>query len=125
MKIFILFLVIALTQAARAEDWIKDWFDSSISSGAEHYESQQRGFYSLGSYRARMNTSNDYLLSANLPRIRSGCGGIDLFAGGLSFLDEEYLVEKFQNMIQAAPAIAFDNRTQGHEQPVERKHEVP
>ena len=108
MKVFILFLVIALTQAAQAEDWIKDWFDSSISSGDEHYESQKRGFYSLGSYRARMNTSNDYLLSANLPRIRSGCGGIDLFAGGLSFLDEEYLVEKFQNMIQAAPAIAFD-----------------
>jgi len=108
MKIYALFLFFAFTRISQAEDWIEDWFDSAVSSGSEHYESQKRGFYSIGSYQARMNTTSDYLLSTNLPRIRSGCGGIDLFAGGLSFLDEEYLVEKFQNMIQAAPAIAFD-----------------
>jgi len=101
-------MFIAFSQSSPAEDWIADWFDSSISSGSEHYESQKRGFYSIGSYQARMNASRDYLVSTNLPRIRSGCGGIDLFAGGLSFLDEEYLVEKFQNMITAAPAVAFD-----------------
>ncbi len=108
MNKLILLIFIVSAQMSPAEDWIADWFDSSISSGAEHYESQKRGFYSLGSYQARMDTSSDYLVSTSLPRIRSGCGGIDLFAGGLSFLDEEYLVEKFQNMISAAPAIAFD-----------------
>ena len=107
MKIFSLSLFVAFIPLAQA-DWAEDWFDSAITSGSEHYQSQKRGFYSIGSYQARMNTSRDYLLSVNLPRIRSGCGGIDLFAGGLSFLDEEYLVEKFQNMIQAAPAMAFD-----------------
>ena len=76
MKIFTLSLFVAFIPLAQA-DWAEDWFDSAITSGSEHYQSQKRGFYSIGSYQARMNTSRDYLLSVNLPRIRSGCGGID------------------------------------------------
>jgi conjugative transfer pilus assembly protein TraH len=42
-----------------------------------------------------------------MPRLKVGCGGIDLFMGGFSFLNFDYLVQKLQNMIQAAPYIAF------------------
>jgi conjugative transfer pilus assembly protein TraH len=36
-----------------------------------------------------------------------GCGGIDIFWGGFSFLNFEYLVTLAQRMIQVAPYIAF------------------
>ena len=42
------------------------------------------------------------------PRFKVGCGGIDLFMGGFSFLNVNYLVQKFQKILQAAPAMAFD-----------------
>ena len=89
-------------------DWTDDWFDNAVIDSPSSYDSQRRNFYSVGGIRARVNTSNDYLASASLPRLKAGCGGIDLFMGGIAFLDEDYLVEKFQNMIQAAPAIAFN-----------------
>lgn len=89
-------------------DWTDDWFDNAVVDSPSSYDSQRRNFYSVGGIRARVDTSNDYLATVSLPRLKAGCGGIDLFMGGFAFLDEDYLVEKFQNMIQAAPAIAFN-----------------
>lgn len=89
-------------------DWTDAWFDNAVVDKPASYESQSRNFYSVGGIRARVKTSNDYLVSASLPKLKAGCGGIDVFMGGISFLDEDYLVEKFQNMIQAAPAVAFN-----------------
>ena len=93
---------------AQSTTWVNDWFDSSTTTSAGRYESQQRGYYTLGSFQGRWRMSNDYLVSAQPPKYQVGCGGIDLFGGGFSFLDPEYLVEKFERMIQAAPAFAFD-----------------
>ena len=42
------------------------------------------------------------------PRLKVGCGGIDLFLGGMSFLNAKYLVQKAERILQAAPAFAFD-----------------
>jgi conjugative transfer pilus assembly protein TraH len=90
-------------------DWADDWFDNSvIVDQPSAFANQQRNFYSAGSVRIRNQQSNDYLFSASLPRLSAGCGGVDLFMGGFSFLDADYLVEKYQNMIQAAPAVAFN-----------------
>jgi len=88
--------------------WTKDWFDSSTKSGAGSFQGQQRGYYSGGHFSGRFTMSNDPLLTISMPRIRAGCGGIDIFLGGLSYLDSDYLVQKLQGIIQAAPAVAFD-----------------
>ncbi len=88
--------------------WVDDWFDNAVVNGSSSYENQQRGFYSAGGFSGRINTTVDYPITVALPKLNSGCGGVDLFLGGMSFLDEDYLVEKFQNIIQAAPALAFD-----------------
>ena len=85
-----------------------DWFDQSTQGGPSHYETQKRGYYSGGSFTGRLRMSNDYLISATPPRVRVGCGGIDLFGGAFSYLDGEYLVEKMERIIQAAPAFAFE-----------------
>jgi conjugative transfer pilus assembly protein TraH len=39
--------------------------------------------------------------------VKAGCGGIDMFLGGMSFLDPDYLVQKLETILQAAPAVAF------------------
>ena len=46
-------------------------------------------------------------MSLTLPKVKAGCGGIDMFLGGMSFLDPDYLVEKLESILQAAPAVAF------------------
>jgi len=113
MKITLQYQCIALVAGAilcstSYAGWVDDWFSSASIDGSSSYNNQRRGFYSAGGFRARTNTSNDYLVTASSPKLKSGCGGVDLFLGGISFLDSDYLVQKLQNMIQAAPAVAFD-----------------
>ncbi len=99
---------------AYAQDWTKDWFDAQTSSGPSSFSGQRRGYLQGGQFTGRYRLANDNLFSVTPPRIRAGCGGIDLFAGGLSFLDPEYLVEKFENILQAAPALAFSMALKAH-----------
>ena len=88
--------------------WTDDWFNNAVVTSSSSYQNQQRGFYSAGGFQGRLNTAVDYPITVTLPKLKSGCGGVDLFLGGMSFLDADYLVQKFQNIIQAAPALAFD-----------------
>ncbi len=97
-----------------AQDWTKEWFDAQTSSGPSSFSGQRRGYLQGGQFTGRYRLATDNLFSVTPPRIRAGCGGIDLFAGGLSFLDPEYLVEKFENILQAAPALAFSMALKAH-----------
>jgi conjugative transfer pilus assembly protein TraH len=90
-----------------AGGWMDDWVDQSTHSGPNYFQGQQRGYFTGGSYSARLKSKQEYLFSIQKPRLQAGCGGIDLFMGGFSFLDPEYLMQKFQGMIQAAPTVAF------------------
>ena len=93
---------------AQGDDFVDDWFDSSIRSGGTSYRGEQRGYVTGGSFSGRFRMSNDNLFTVSPPRVGASCGGIDLFAGGISYLDPEYLVQKFENILQAAPAVAFN-----------------
>lgn len=88
--------------------WADDWFTNAQFSSPSSYNGQKRRYYSVGSFRARWDVSNDYLFSVQTPRIKMGCGGLDVFLGGASMLDFDYLVQKMQNILQAAPALAFN-----------------
>ena len=50
------------------------------------YQSQAAGFVSMGSIYARDQVRNIQLMHVDAPSIRAGCGGIDLTAGGFSFI---------------------------------------
>ena len=94
--------------AASADSWVDNWLSQRTETSPGYFEGQKRGYFTGGSLQARWRMSNDSPISVSMPRIRSGCGGVDLFMGGISFLDPEFLVDKFQRIIQAAPALAFD-----------------
>jgi conjugative transfer pilus assembly protein TraH len=88
--------------------WVDDWLTSRIESSPGYFAGQTRGYYTVGSFSARWPSTADYPVTVELPRFRVGCGGIDVFMGGFSFLDFDYLVTKLQNILSSAPAAAFD-----------------
>lgn len=101
-------VVLALMFSAPAHaQWVDDWFASSTTTAPGYFQGQQRGYMSFGGFQGRWRMGNDYLVSATPPRLKLSCGGLDVFGGGMSFLDPEFLVEKFERIIQAAPAFAF------------------
>ncbi len=85
-----------------------DWLANSTTSSPSYFEGQKRGYLSAGGFSARWKSSSDYLVSVTPPRIKAGCGGIDAFWGGMSFLQPDYLVQKLENIVQNAPAVALD-----------------
>jgi len=102
----ILFLV-GPTSAAHAQSWAESWFDNVTYTSPGSFEDQTRGYVTAGGMSGRVDVHNDYLMSMSLPKVRAGCGGIDMFLGGMSFLDPDYLVQKLESILQAAPAVAF------------------
>lgn len=89
--------------------WLDDWFNQYTASGPNYYQSQKRGYVTFGSLSARTGMSVPFrLFTFEMPRLRGGCGGIDLFLGSFGFVNPEYLVQQLQNLIQAAPIVAFE-----------------
>ena len=93
---------------AAAAGWVDDWLVQRTSTPATYFEGQKRGYYSAGSFSARWPSQNDYPVTVQMPKLSGGCGGIDLFGGGVSFLDFDYLVEKLQRILQSGGAVAFE-----------------
>lgn len=108
-----LFVVLALItwpigSSVSVAGWVDDWLQQKTETSPGYFEGQKRGYFTGGSFSARWPQSNDYLFTAMPPKVKAGCGGIDVFLGGFSYLNFEYLVTKLQRIMQAAPAAAFD-----------------
>jgi len=80
---------------------------SKSISGLPYIKGQQRGYYSGGSFSARMACQKGLFINRAAPRIKAGCGGLDIFTGGISFMNFDYLVKKTGKDLQAAPAAGF------------------
>lgn len=92
---------------AHAQGWAESWFDNVTYTSPGSFSDQARGYVTAGGMSGRVDVHDDYLMSLSLPKVKAGCGGIDMFLGGMSFLDADYLVQKLESILQAAPAIAF------------------
>lgn len=93
--------------AAQAE-WVDDWLQQRSVGGPDYFHGQERGYYQGGSFSTRWSNTNDYPLTVEAPRVKAGCGGIDVFLGGMSFMNADYLVNKLQGILTNAAAVAFD-----------------
>lgn len=72
------------------------------------YEDQKGGFYTGGSVFARSRVNNPELFSVQLPHYRSGCGGIDLFLGGFSYINAQEFLQLLRNIGSHATGYAFN-----------------
>jgi len=104
------FLASVVFPSVGQADWVTDFVDRATvtTTQASSFESNGRHYATAGGASMRWSSSADYPVSINPPRLGGGCGGIDAYLGGVSFLDEEYLVQKIEAIITNAPAIAFD-----------------
>jgi len=87
-----------LAQVAEA-GWVDDWLQQSNTTQTGYFQGQQRGYYSAGSFSGRWKSTADYPVTLEMPKVKSGCGGIDVFMGGFSFMDTDSLVDKLQAIL--------------------------
>ena len=99
--------IACVSAPAHAQSWAESWFDNVTYTSPGSFSDQTRGYVTAGGMSGRVDVHNDYLMSVTLPKVKAGCGGIDMFLGGMSFLDPDYLVQKLESILQAAPAVAF------------------
>ena len=72
------------------------------------YEGQLGGYVTLGSLYVRTRPRNSGLFNIQLPSIRAGCGGIDIFGGAFSFISKEELIQLGKAIMQNATSYAFE-----------------
>jgi len=81
-------------------------FASNVSAPSA-YQGQSAGYYTGGSIYARNTVRDIQVMHMDLPSYRAGCGGIDLFTGGFSFINSDELTSFFTNVMNNAVGYAF------------------
>jgi len=71
------------------------------------YEGQRAGYATGGGITIRSRVAKSQLIGIHLPELKSGCGGINLYSGGLSFINREELVEALKAVGQNSFGYAF------------------
>ena len=82
-------------------------FASNVTK-THSYESQAAGFAALGSVYARNQVRNIQVVHVDVPGFRAGCGGIDIFAGGASFIKGNQIVEFMQSILSNGAGYAMN-----------------
>ncbi len=71
------------------------------------FRGQAMNLYTGGALMMRSPGRNYPLVDAQLPSLRAGCGGIDLFGGAFSFINKQQFVALLQNIGANAVGYAF------------------
>jgi len=109
-----LMLVISLSSSlawANINNDLDSYFNklgySSNTTSPNAYHGQQAGYYTGGSISMRNQVRDVQVMQVNLPSYRSGCGGIDIYGGSLSLINQAEIVNVLQNVLNSAGAYAF------------------
>ena len=81
-------------------DFLSDIYTSNTSvnvTGPEAYKGQSAGYYTGGSLVMRESSKQISPMHVSLPKISAGCGGIDAYTGGLSFISGN----EFKDMLKS------------------------
>lgn len=79
------------------------------ATGPVAYNGQQGGYYSGGNLWVRFPAQTTYQLgSLQMPSVKAGCGGIDIFTGGFSFINTDQIVAAMKAAANGALAFVFD-----------------
>jgi len=83
--------------------------DTSTNISAPNaYAGQQAGYYTGGSLFTRFKTRNTPIAHIQLPQMSAGCGGMDLYTGGFSYINSGQMIALLQNIISNASGYAFE-----------------
>ncbi len=104
----VLFLSITTVQAGDMLQFMEDTMKSLSTLKPQTYKGQERDYFVGGSASIKFPNENIQPFSFTPPQLKAGCGGIDIIMGGFSYLNFDYLVQKLQQILQVAPAFAFE-----------------
>lgn len=71
------------------------------------YHDQMGSYFTGGSLMTRAKAANTNLMSVQMPSFNSGCGGIDLFMGGFSFINADAFMQMARNIGSNALSYGF------------------
>ena len=71
------------------------------------HKDQSAGYWSGGGLSARTRVKNAQLGTLQLPGINAGCGGIDMYMGGISFISRDGIVQALRSIGSNAAGYAF------------------
>ena len=71
------------------------------------FRGQAMNLYTGGSLMMRAPGRNYQLINAQLPSLRAGCGGIDIYGGAFSFINKQQFISLLQNIGANAVGYAF------------------
>lgn len=71
------------------------------------FSGQSAGYATAGSLYIRTAARNSTIATLQLPNLRAGCGGIDIFTGAFSFLSKEELIAMSKAIAANAAGFAF------------------
>ncbi|HRJ52245.1 MAG TPA: conjugal transfer protein TraH [Candidatus Thiothrix moscowensis] len=110
LRVWVIAVFLAGTAQADLASDMGSFFDdlnyANVTPGGA-YKGQSATYYTGGSAFVRVPARTYTLGSIQFPSFRAGCGGIDLFAGGFSFINKEQLVAMLRNIGSAAVSYGF------------------
>lgn len=87
--------------------FFNDMGASANVTGPTAFQGQSAGYYSLGSVWTRFPQKTAYPANLQLPKVRAGCGGIDIFTGSFSFINASEMVAMMKAIANNAIGFAF------------------
>ncbi|KHL24327.1 pilus assembly protein [Croceibacterium mercuriale] len=87
--------------------FFNDMGGAANATGPTAYEGQSAGYYSGGSVWTRFPQRNVTPATLNLPSVKAGCGGIDVFSGSFSFINSDEIVAMLKATANNALGFAF------------------
>ena len=111
MRLFFLFFLFPYFLFASLDRDLEKFYQKLGSSSHIDRESiylrQSGGFISGGALSVRNNVYGQKLVHFDLPRIDAGCGGIDIYTGGFSFIGRDEFVKTLKNVASNALGYSF------------------
>lgn len=104
--------VSGIVHASMAGDELQHVFNnigfSTNTSSSSTYSTQAAGYSAFGSFYSRTDVRSLQVMHIDSPGIRAGCGGIDIFAGGFSFITADEIVRFMKNILSNGGGYALN-----------------
>jgi len=90
---------------------LSDFFDdmgaAANVTGPVAYQGQSAGYYTGGGIWTRFPQKSINPVNLQLPSVKAGCGGIDIFSGSFSFVNSDEIVAMLKSVANNALGFAF------------------
>ena len=93
--------------ATMQEKMNKLFGDMSNTTSPGQFNTQRRGVLSGGSMMVRSPVVDTTLINISLPHASGGCGGMDMFAGSVSFINADQFIALLRAIAANAKGYAF------------------